>query len=169
MPCNSFPLHLRNVFQTLCCSFHKAQMSHTGLNVLVCLVSKSPSVMSYAVTTGWCTEWSRFTVFGCTHQSWLITYVWFFKPAVLKMGTSGAFWSIARGPMIQWWKSQLALSNKVMIFRGPSSKVNSDIIVFSQWKVQESKAVLLRTIRFNLNNSKSIYMLFFHKWVCCFH
>lgn len=27
-------------------------MSHSELNVLVCLVSKSPSVMSYVVTTG---------------------------------------------------------------------------------------------------------------------
>lgn len=112
-------------FPKLSAALSTKQMSHSELNVLVCLVSKSPSVMSYAVTAGALNE---------VESLRLVVHI---SPDLLRASGSLNQPCVKHGQgvhhllnfliffniLFQWLKSPI----KVLAFRGPSTEDNSDI------------------------------------------
>lgn len=125
-------------------------MSHSGPNVLVCfLVSKSPSVMSYSVTTGVLNRAQ--SLLQVTHSSPDLSYVWFSMSAGLGMGCMDLQGFVNDSQRVHAYflffcisghNHKPTLSNKVIIFRGPSTKVNSDVICSISGKLESSMEII---------------------------
>lgn len=162
--CSSFPLQLKNVFQTLCSSFHKAQMSHSEPNVLVCLVSKSPSVMSYAVTTGVLNEVESLWLFAHISPDLSHTFIWFSKSEVLKMGSRELQGFVKHSQEVHDAVVEITTHIKHQSLLGHN--------VLYQWKFRNRKLWLKKKqdliYKFKIILPKQVYMLCFPKWTCCF-